>query len=161
MESPHIFTEKWVGIAPVLCVSPSLGLSSSMENWLLLALSLLGGLKHFNVVESHYNEACPGLVNKLHKLNKSGQVFLPRADENICLLIESCPRVLCYLTWPLYVCVTIESGGCLHFCLEPWLPRHGRKEFLPWHSSEDSVLSHWHQSWSRCSSVNCHGALGG
>lgn len=34
MEGSHIFTEKRVGIAPVLCVSPSLGLSSAVENWL-------------------------------------------------------------------------------------------------------------------------------
>lgn len=87
MEGSHIFTEKWVGIAPVLCVSPSLGCSSAVENWLLLTLSLLGGLKNFNGVESHYNEAFPGLVNKLHILNKSGHMFLQRAEEDFCGLI--------------------------------------------------------------------------
>lgn len=46
------------------------------ENWLLLTLSLLGGLKNFNGVEAHYKEAVPDLVNKLHVLNKSGQTYL-------------------------------------------------------------------------------------
>lgn len=58
-----------------------------MENWLLLTLSLLGSLKNFNGVESHYNEAFPGLVNKLHILNKSGQMFLQRVDEKTYSLI--------------------------------------------------------------------------
>lgn len=58
-----------------------------MENWLLLTLSLLGGLKNFNGMESYYNETFPGLVNKLHILNKSGHMFLQRAEEDICGLI--------------------------------------------------------------------------
>ena len=87
MEGSYIFTEKWVGIAPVLCVFPSLDLSSAIENWLLLTLSLLGGLKNFNGMESHYNEAFPGLVNKLYTLKKSGHMFLQRAEEDICSLI--------------------------------------------------------------------------
>jgi hypothetical protein len=83
MEGCQIFTEKGVGIAPVMRVSPSLGLSSSMKNWLLLTLSLLGGLKIFNRAESDYNKAFPVLVNKLHILNTLGQIFLQRADETI------------------------------------------------------------------------------
>ena len=54
-----------------------------MENWLMLTMPLLCVLKNFNGVESHNNRALPGLVNKLHILNKQGQMFLQRADESI------------------------------------------------------------------------------
>ena len=49
----------------------------------MLTVPLLCGLKNFNGVESHNHGAVPGLVNKLHTLNKQGQTFLQRADEPI------------------------------------------------------------------------------
>ena len=54
-----------------------------MENWLMLTVPLLCGLKNFNGVESHNHRAVPGLLNKLHTPNKQGQTFLQRADEPI------------------------------------------------------------------------------
>lgn len=66
----YLLTQKRGRMAPALHVSPSLNPSSSMENGLMLTLPLLCGLENFNGVESHNNQAFPGLVNKLHILNK-------------------------------------------------------------------------------------------